>query len=603
MGNSCSGKADTKNDQTDYNATTKNFVRDLQVDSSNIGVDFGTGLGCFGIYEKNVPAIVQNVQGKRVTDTCLIVNAIEFMFGDIAKAKLDRNIKNSVYDILKLVGKKESDKEWNKVAKYWPFEVSYINSLETDSINQVNQSTPIIKLSYMQETENGEEQEKFLNCTPEKLIGLVLEFFLKLTSNKTDGQNHVRDIILTTPNNYGYLKKQTMSMACTHHAGLNVKKIIKSGRSVALAQRFTYPNEYTTSKNVIFFDLGAGYLDVTLVNYEENFMAIMATACDESLGGRLFDIKILEYCVNHFKQQKGIDLFENKKALRRLLTQCEKAKIDLSILNKYEIFVEYIANEEDFSLDFSREKFEYLCKKEFEACQDSIKKVISEGKINASNIDEVILTGGSIRIPKIQELIENIFGKDKVRRSFNPDEAAAHGAVLHGGLVYEDQYIHSNYKKQKQMLQQKNVNMPLQIFDVTPMNLGINLNGTMHILIKANTVLPCKAAVLIKPLEINQNFVTIDVLEGNTKMTKQCDLIGRIMSTPLSSPSDQNQPRTRSKKIISKFEVVFDLDQNFNLEVSLNIVNTTSSQKIIINDVMSSEITYKQQNTEIQLDK
>lgn len=574
-------------------AANKGPFSNISIDGSSMGVDFGTSLGCFGIFEKNLPSIIQNVQGKRITDINVIVNSGEFLYGEIAKQKLDRNITNSVYDIIKLVDLSDNNKEYYKVAKYWPFEVSYVHNLETSHINQEKDKITQIKLAYIVQDDSGEITTKTVYLTPEKIIGMVQESFLKLAATKTNNNNYVKDIILATPNNFGYLKKQALSTACTHYAGLNVKKFVKSGRAAALAQKYTYQNDYNTFKNVLFFDLGAGYLDLTLVNYQEGIMTIRATSCDESLGGRVYDIIILEHCLQHFKKQKGINLLENKKALRRLMTQCEKAKIDLSIIKKFEIFVEYIANNEDFSLDLSREKLEELCKEEFEKCIESIRTFQCISRTKKVDIHEVVLTGGSIRIPKITELIEKFFLGGVVKRIFNPDEAVGLGTILHNGLVFEDQYIHSNYLKSKA------VNMPLQIFDTTPLNLGININGEMYVLIKKNTILPFKNFASIKPLENDQHFVTIDVLEGNSKSAKQCDLIGRISSTQL----DQSAARTRSKKSFSRLQVIFDIDQNFNLEVTLNELNSNQVQKIMISDVMKPEIYCKPTKTDIQLDK
>ncbi|CAD8155997.1 unnamed protein product [Paramecium octaurelia] len=401
--------------------------------SSVIGIDLGTTYSCVGICIDGSIEIILNDQGNRITPSCVAFTDTERLIGDAAKNQAYRNPQNTVFDVKRLVGRQYSEYIVQQDIKLWPFKVEA-------SVDD----KPMIVVKY-----KGENKKFY----PEEISSMVLTK-IKKNAEAYLGRKVSRAVI-SVPAYFNTLQRQATRDAATI-AGLQVLKIINEPNAAAIAYNQKVSEDDT---NILIFDLGGGTLDVSLLEIQNGVFDVKATAGDTHLGGEDFDNKLVQYCCQEFLKKKGIDIRGNPRALRRLRTQCERAKRVLSSANQTTIEVDSLEANEDFICTISRAKFEELCLRLFEQCIHSVEKLFKDSCYQKNEIHEVVLVGGSTRIPKIQELLRKYFDGKELNQSINPDEAVAYGAAVYAATIQDNLYFN------------------LLILDITPQNLGIQTDG------------------------------------------------------------------------------------------------------------------------------
>jgi heat shock protein 1/8 len=375
-----------------------------------IGIDLGTTYSCVGVWQSDRVEIITNDQGNRTTPSYVAFNESERLIGDAAKNQTARNPTNTVFDAKRLIGRKIDDPIVQKDIKLWPFKVE-----------GGPDGKPLIVVQYQGTT------KKF---HPEEISSMVLvkmketaEAFLNAT---------VKNAVITVPAYFNDNQRQATKDAGTI-AGLNVQRIINEPTAAAIA--YGLDKKGKGEKNVLIFDLGGGTFDVSLLVIDDGIFEVKATAGDTHLGGEDFDNKMVEFCTADFKKKKGIDITGNQRAMRRLRTACEKAKRILSSTAQTTIEVDSLAESVDYSYTMTRAKFEELCLTMFKETIPPVEKVLKDSGMSKGQIHEVVLVGGSTRIPKVIDLLTEFFNGKEPNRSINPDEAVAYGAAVQGAIL------------------------------------------------------------------------------------------------------------------------------------------------------------------------
>ena len=375
-----------------------------------IGIDLGTTYSCVGIWQNERVEIIANDQGNRTTPSYVGFTDAERLIGDAAKNQTAKNPLNTIFDAKRLIGRKFQDSVVQKDIKLWPFKVE---SGPDDK--------PVIAVKYKGET------KKF---HPEEISSMVLTK-MRETAESFLGET-CKNAVITVPAYFNDNQRQATKDAGSI-AGINVLRIINEPTAAAIA--YGLDKKSAGEKNVLIFDLGGGTFDVSLLTIDEGVFEVKATAGDTHLGGEDFDNKLVEYCAADFLKKKGIDIRSNPRAMRRLRTQAEKAKRILSASAQTTIEVDSLAESEDFSLTITRAKFEELCMSQFKETIPPVEKVLRDSKLSKNQIHEVVLVGGSTRIPKVIELLKNFFNGKEPNRSINPDEAVAYGAAVQAAIL------------------------------------------------------------------------------------------------------------------------------------------------------------------------
>jgi molecular chaperone DnaK len=492
-----------------------------------IGIDLGTTNSCVAVFEGNEPVVIANSEGKRTTPSVVgFVENGERKIGDPAKRQAITNPKKTIYSIKRFMGEnwQQTEKEISRV----PYSV-------------VNEG------GYPRVDIDGRKY------TPQEISAMILQK-MKKTAEDYLGQE-VTEAVITVPAYFSDSQRQATKEA-GQIAGLEVKRIVNEPTAAALAYGVDKANK---DMKIAVFDLGGGTFDISILEFGGGVFEVLSTNGDTHLGGDDFDQVIIDWLVDEFKRDEGADLKQDPMAMQRLKEAAEKAKIELSSSTSTEINLPYItatsAGPKHLVKTLTRAKFEQLAHELIQACLEPCKKAMADAKLSNSDIDEVILVGGSSRIPAVQELVKNYFGKEP-SKGVNPDEVVAVGASIQGAILNKEGGVGD-----------------IVLLDVTPLTLGIEtMGGVMTKLIEANTTIPCKKSETFSTAADNQTEVTIHVLQGERPMASQNKSIGQFNLTGIAP----------ARRGIPQIEVTFDIDANGILKVSAKDKATGKEQAIRI---------------------